>query len=361
MNILLITPIYLPHMGGIEKYVHDLAIHLSEKNKVVIFTADQTLIKSSDNVEDTGIRVIRVPVKSYAGILFLKNRKDKILLKSLLAYSDIVHSNDCKFLYKFLGKKKQVFKYKLFLSSHGFIFHTDSHSGLKKLYFKFVVARYQNYFDRIICVSEQDQIIANKYGIRNTVVILPGVDIDKFRDLPKARNEKLNFVYYGRIAPNKGIKECIIKLCAFDEFQFTIIGSCDDDNYKNQLLNVLSTHGKLDSVNFMGRRDDNEIRSMLSNADFILMPSLHEGFGMTLAECLNSGKGIIANTNTSFMKILKDTKAECFLFDFEDQKTNLKDKVLELQNKCVVPVNVDQFSIQKMYEQMDDVYLFEES
>lgn len=356
MRILLITPIYLPHIGGIEKYVNDLANHLLNGNhEVTIFAADQTINKIIVENEN-GIKIYRVPVFSLSGILILKNIHDKILLKKILRNNEIVHSNDCKFLYTFLAKYKQKCKYKLFLSSHGFIFHTNNNSFFKELYFKNIVVKRQKSFDKIICVSEQDTNIAKKYGLKNIVTIFPGVNIHKYQDLPKAINSIITFFYWGRIARNKGIKECLEKICKLDNFSFNLIGKCEDNEYQEILDSIIIRNNKQDSVHFLGPRSDEEIRNYMSKCDFILMPSLHEGFGMTLAECLLSNKKIIANTNTSFIKILRDTNLEDYLFDFEDPNSDINNKINYLINKQIEPENVEQFSIEEMFKKIDLIY-----
>ena len=86
------------------------------------------------------------------------------------------------------------------------------------------------------------------------------------------------------------------------------------------------------------------------------MPSLHEGFGMTLVECLLSGRPIIANTNESYEYILHCTNAQEYLFDFEDETSKIEDKINELLLKKIVPSNTEQFSIENMIEKTLAVY-----
>ena len=59
------------------------------------------------------------------------------------------------------------------------------------------------------------------------------------------------------------------------------------------------------NIIFCGQLSNNEIREKIIESDIILMPSLHEGFGMTLVECLASNKPIIANDIDSYRYILQ--------------------------------------------------------
>lgn len=355
MKIVYITPVYLPHIGGIEIYVQNLALHFKKLNhEITIITADK-LASEVEQYAENGIKIIRIPVYSLSGILILKKRRYLELVNKEISSAKIVHLNDCKFLYRYLGRKKN--NYRLVLSSHGFLFHTKNHSTLKKIFFKNVVVKGQSCYDKIICVSEQDAEIAEKYGMKNIVTILPGADIHKYEHLEcKVKNPRPHFLYWGRIARNKGIAECLKKLAIIPDFVFQIIGNCEDSSYMSDLENIIKSNKLNDKVIFLGAKTDDELRSYITQCDYILMPSLYEGFGITLGECLLSGKLIIANTNTSYKKILKDSDAEDFLFDFENQETNLLQKIEGLNSKKIIPKNIEQFSLETMFRKVSDVY-----
>lgn len=354
-RILYLTPIFLPHIGGIEKYVDSLATYFTGKgNKVTVVTADAN-IKNIVLLNSFSYKVIRVPVKSFAGIL-VASKKIKKLIKTLLAESDIVHSNDCKFLYSFLVKNKKKYNYKLLLSSHGFVFHTSNNMFIKKIFFKHVVACKSKYFDKIICVSSQDAEIANKYNIRNTITIIPGTDLYKFKSDNIVDIEKNSFLYWGRIAPNKGILECLKKIELMKNAKFTFIGRCDDENYKKEIDDYIVEKKMQNIVNFIGMKTDSEIKDYIAKCEFIIIPSLHEGFGMTLVEALGTGKKIIANKIPSFMKILDTCNANEYLFDFQNLDTNLADKVEELRKENVNVKNLEKYSTQTMYKDIEVLY-----
>ncbi len=76
----------------------------------------------------------------------------------------------------------------------------------------------------------------------------------------------------------------------------------------------------------MGYQSDEEIFQSVQNAEFIVFPSLHEGFGMSLVEGLSSGKKIIANKIETFTQILADCGLQEFLFDFSGDKNSLQEK-----------------------------------
>ena len=357
MHIIYTTKIYLPHIGGVELYIKKLADYFVAKgNSVTVITADEEISRFTEEY-DGSIKIMRIPAKSVGGVFFLKHKSDFARIKQELTNADIVHVNDCKFLFRFFAKQKRKICYKLICSSHGWLFHTKNHSFLKRVYFKEFVAKNARYYDRIICVSEQDKRIAESYGIKNLGLILPGMNLKKYAELPASQMMGYYFFYWGRISSNKGILEALKKLSRLTvDWHFSIAGKCEDDEYMSNLKTYIINHDMEKRISFLGILSDEDIRMQISNCNFILMPSLHEGFGATLVECLLSNRPILANKIESFEKILEQTQATEYLFDFEDEKSDLQTKITELQNKKIVPKNVEQFSEEKLMENIENVY-----
>lgn len=353
MKILLITSIYLPHIGGIELYVKNLAESLLSKgHDVSVFVGDRFIKKASDSVE-YGIRTVRVPVFYFKGMSYLKNKAGRNILEHELAYAEVVHLNDVKFLYKFLALNKNLFGYKLFFSSHGFIFHTKSFLFLKKRYMK-QMSKYSKFYNQNYCVSENDLKIANDFNFSNLKMLIPGCDVKKFAEIDSNKFEKNVFVCFGRIASNKGILE-LVKLfnsCNF-AFSLKIIGKCDDDAYFQKITSVSQNDPRIE---FLGYKTDSEIKEYIQNAEFLILPSLHEGFGLTLVESLSSGKKIIANKIETFTQILTDCGLPEFLFEFSNGSETLQEKIQELRNLPTRKINLERYSVEYMSDVIEKGY-----
>ncbi len=353
MKILLITSIYLPHIGGIELYVKNLAASLIAKgHEVSIFVGDRFVKNSSDSVE-YGIRTVRVPVFYLKGMSYLRDKAGRKILENELLSSEVVHLNDVKFLYKFLAQKKSLYGYKLFFSSHGFIFHTKSFLLLKKLYMK-RMSKYSGFYNLNYCVSENDLKIAKSFNFSNLKMLIPGCDVKKFSGIDPNKFEKNFFVCFGRIAKNKGILE-LVKLfnsCNFD-FSLKIIGKCDDDTYFQKIHSVSQHDARIE---FLGYKTDDEIKEYIQTAEFLIFPSLHEGFGLTLVEALSSGKKIIANKIETFTQILTDCGLQEFLFDFSGDKNSLQEKIKELRKLPARKINLEKYSVKYMSDVIEKGY-----
>ncbi len=188
-------------------------------------------------------------------------------------------------------------------------------------------------------------------------MITNGVDIYKYAN--ENRKEKFEniFLYWGRIAINKGIFESIVKLSDYhSDFVFNIIGVCEDEEYMYKLVSYINEKSMGNKIRFLGSLVDGQIKEYINQADIILMPSLHEGFGMTLTECLLSNRPIIANTNESYKYILEYCGASRYLFDYLDPNSKIENKIKELCENIVSPQNVNEFSVDNMIKRTMDIY-----
>lgn len=358
MKVVFTTTIYLPHMGGIEVCIHEMAQYLISKgHQVKILVADTGCYEIKKETIENEL-VIRYPAREICNFFVLKRREYLRDIENEIKDADVVHINVCKFLLGFLSRKKRKYNYKLIMTSHGWIFHTNTNLLIKKIFFKLVVAKNAKNCDSIINVSNPDQKIAESFGIKDSYVIVNGVDLKKFSNIPPKSTFENKFLYFGRISANKGIYECLQKLSYYEEnFAFYIVGKCEDEAYMEKLKTFITSHGMENKVIFYGKQTNEEIRNLLQETDVILMPSLHEGFGMTLVECLPAGRPVIANTIESFKSILESLGAELYLFDYQSDATMISDKIKQLRTQKVELRNIDQYSVDRMLKKTYDLYL----
>ena len=358
MKYVFSTFVYLPIMGGIQVYIHQIAQHLVRQGHEVCVITSQKNIPDIVTEDFEGEKVIRIPAYEIGGFWFLKQKKRAMqLIEKEISDADVVHVNAPKLLYRYFAEKKQKYGYRLIATSHGWFYHTKKFKAVKDWYFRNIIVKYAPYYDGIINVSYQDRDIAESFGLKGTHVVENGVDINKYAGLPEKESFDYRFIYFGRIAPNKGILECLKKLDGYrKDYTFDVIGNCSDTKYKEKLTEFTDSHNMKSRVSFLGRLPEEEIRERLSQADIILMPSLHEGFGMALAECLLSGRPIIANNNDAFRRIMQSVKCENSLFDFESEKSDFGAKVEELRRSAKKPQNAEQYSEENMISKTLEIY-----
>lgn len=356
MKIVFTTTVYLPHIGGIEICIHELAQYMLKKGfEVSIIVADKNVKRCTREIID-GEKIIRIPAYEIFNFFVLRNSKYKSEIIDEIKDADVVHVNVCKFLFSFFANLKRKYGYRLVATSHGWLYHTNRHKFVKDLYFKQIIAKYAPYYDGIINVSPQDQDIAESFGVKDTCVILNGVDLKKFSGIEKKEKFDNKFVYFGRISENKGIYQCLEKLSEYkSNYRFYIIGKCEDAEYLNKLKTFIADNKMKDKVFFCGQLSNEEVRDKIIESDIILMPSLHEGFGMTLVECLVSNRPIIANDIESYRYILKSVNAEEYLFDYSSSDL-ISEKITFLCSKNINIENIDQFSNEEMARKTLEIY-----
>lgn len=181
------------------------------------------------------------------------------------------------------------------------ISHSHNTSNGQSTYIKKIYEYWALYVNRklatykIACGIEAARYL---FGTEEDVLILTNaIDIDKITEEAKATRdyidttnskEKLNIVQVGRLntVKNHAFSLEIAKELKKRDVEFTlyIIGQ---GPLKSKLENEVSNHGLDDSVKFLGVRDD--VTKIMASSDYMIMPSLHEGFPVVLIESQASG------------------------------------------------------------------------
>jgi glycosyltransferase involved in cell wall biosynthesis len=170
-----------------------------------------------------------------------------------------------------------------------------------------------------------------KYYLRDSVVIHPPVDIDRFFVKPK--DQRVGFVTSGRQTPYKKT-ELIVNVCNLLNLPLLVLG--DGPEHKN----LVKIAGK--AVRFVRKATDKDIENGLAGAKgFIFAAS--EDFGITPIEAFASGTPVIAYKAGGALDYVNDKTGVFFehqtidslgqtLQDFDPSKFNQKDLTTQAQN-----------------------------
>ena len=167
------------------------------------------------------------------------------------------------------------------------------------------------------CGVKKDKIIYVPYG----------VDINMFslkEYKQKIQRNKMKFLFVGRVEAAKGI------YYLFEAFQqlrnlnieLVVVGSieCNEEqiiNYKN-------------NIKFEGTKTKKEMAKVYQSADVYIIPSLFEGFSLTLFEAMASGLPVIASKNSGAEGMISDYE-QGFVIEACSIEA-IKDKVLWFYN-----------------------------
>jgi len=157
---------------------------------------------------------------------------------------------------------------------------------------------------KIFFVSTQVKNEAKAFGnlMKCNRVVLNGIDtsIFKFNNIIKSVTKReLTLCTVGSVCNRKGQKrvvEACLSLKNFDKITYYLIGGGDQD-YISSILR-LSSKSNIVDVKYLGVVDTHEIVDIYYESDFMILPSIKEGFGMTTIESISCGtKAIVTKDN----------------------------------------------------------------
>jgi len=138
--------------------------------------------------------------------------------------------------------------------------------------------------DHIIANSDFTKSQIKKYYGRESIVIHPPVDIDRFKLLNKSSDLRNGFLAVGRQTPYKRI-DLAVAACTELSLPLTVIGSGPDHNKLRKIAGP--------SIKFVTNADDEEIVKYFQSAQAFIFPGVDD-FGIVAVEALAAGTPVIA-------------------------------------------------------------------
>lgn len=164
---------------------------------------------------------------------------------------------------------------------------------------KIVVFLYKLALKKASCIffqNEKNKEIFERYGIsakKARLVLGSGVNLDRhtFEEY-SSKEEKLIFLYVGRVMKEKGIEELLYAaraLCReYPQVIFRLVGNYEED-YKDTVERY-EKEGILELIGYQ-----KEIHPYYKEAAAILMPSYHEGMSNVILEASATGRPVLAS------------------------------------------------------------------
>lgn len=293
-----------PNSGGAEILTHEMAKKWVRWGHTV--TQISAKFKNSKNEENLdGVKIIRLgswnTVHIQAFFYYIKN-----LRGSIDVIVDEVHG--IPFFSSLYAPKKTVLLAcevadKLF-------FHVFSspiaHVGiaLEKLYFKL----YKKTSVLAISESTKADLIRKGFPRKNIKVIPMGFTLKyKIRKYPKEKKPTL--IYLSRINKQKGIEDVIkafrIIKDKIPESHLWVVGS-GQSFYVEHVKKKVIKGGLFKSVTFFGFVSDKKKLELLSRAHILIFPSIHEGWGLVIAEAGVMGTPSAVYKSSGVIDVIKN-------------------------------------------------------
>jgi L-malate glycosyltransferase len=284
---------YPPHIGGVSSHTYLLSKQLRERgDEVYILTYPHPDVKNVD-----GIKVETAPspnIKGFRGFFFFITATFKLM--SMVRQYDInlIHAH---FLIppgligvlvgSILGKKTVV-------TAHGSDLLIQVKKPLLQPIIKFVLKR----ADYVLVVNTALKEKVLELGINpDKVYVTPNaVNTHKFNpknlEIPadiKLNTDKPTILFVGNLVKQKGVKYLLeAKKQMNRDAELLIVG---DGPLRGAMEDIVEKEG-INDVVFTGARRD--VEKIMPSAQVLVLPSVSEGFPITILEALSSGLPVVA-------------------------------------------------------------------
>ena len=176
-----------------------------------------------------------------------------------------------------------------------------------------------SYVDKFICPSKlyRDKFI--EFGItEEKVIYIPNfIDLNNFKPNYEYKNY---FVYVGRLSEEKGIKTLIEAMQSIKGINLCIVGTGPLENELKAIKDKLN----LENVEFLGFKTGNELKDIVSNSMFTVVPSeWYENCPMTVIESMAYGKAVIGSDSGGIPELIRNNETGLIF------KTGNKDDLIE--------------------------------
>jgi len=288
-----------PSSGGAEVLTHEIAKRwVGWGNEVCYLTSYFETAKKEEIID--GIKIIRMgspdarnlfgSVHFQAFLYYLKNLRGKFDV-----VIDEIHG--IPFFTPFYVKERKVALIcevagRIWDISFPFPFNILGRT-VENNYFKF----YRNTHFLTISESTKDELM--KLGIGgNKITVLP-MGITKPKVLPKFKKEKNpTIIFVARLIRAKGVEDainvCKILKSKFPDIKLWIVGA-GDESYVRELKKKVQKSNLEKSVRFFGFVDESKKFELMQKAHILIVPSIKEGFGLTIPEA-----GIMGTPSVSY-------------------------------------------------------------
>jgi len=281
--------------GGAERQLIYTALAAKRRGYDVIIVIDYPINHYEEMLENEGVNVYctrttkRTPFKRFFKLMKITKEFSPYIFHSFLSTKNI---------WGMLVAK--IRKVPIRIAS---IRNTDKNSfkGIKM---------YEKWATKIVCNSKLAREIACKrYGIsqEKLQVIYNAIDIRRFSNIDnkKSIRKELNLsseivlgVTVARIAKQKNhinLVKALAKLNGegkLENVHYLLVGNKCDDNLFDELQYEIKKNNLKDKITYLGVRSD--IPEILNECDFMVLPSLYEGFPNVVMEAMASKTFVIA-------------------------------------------------------------------
>ena len=315
MKIIHVTHSFFPYSyGGRERMVLEWCRCTSKRNDVTILTSSDRPFKFEIKMFEK-INVYYLPSIAINLISSIYRIPPFALFFLLLKDFDVCHVHDFHHFTTLLSVLACKIKRKpIILSYHGINKFGSVVSLLTKIYevlfLKFIV----NSVKKVVVASEfSRREVIEKYGVpEKKVVKIPNfLNISKLKTTTNFKRKyrlKRYILAVGRFSKEKGFEYLLksFKIVSEKEKDVKLVIVGGRRAYMKIISSMVEALGLKDKVLLLSDISDNEIYSAFKGAEFVVIPSIYEPFGIVALEAMYFGKPVVAFRVGGLREIIKE-------------------------------------------------------
>jgi len=325
MQILHYQPSMKLSQGGVTRAVIDMAQLLAERGHgVTVLTGSDAEIPAEwRNGTDDRPRVVEMPRHGVAGLRFARRQRPE--LAALFDQADVVHLHGM-----WIASGVQLAAYAaqsgkpVVFTPHGMLDEWSmSQRRLKKrilmpLHFSKILRLAKT----IHCTAEEELRQAARYFDREKGVVVPCVvDLGPYQQLPDQLSARSGLgldddapliLFLSRIHPVKRLEliiDAIAQRRSAGDVTRLFIAGTGEPAYVESLAARVRSAGLADRVRFLGHVDGEQKVAAYCAADLMVLPSIHENFGLANIESLACGTPIVTTQGVQIWRDLESSGA----------------------------------------------------
>ena len=369
MRVLHLVPKFIPSIGGVENFVHELVNVQIKKIEVEIFTSN---ILNFENFQKLRIMNDFPYVKRFnafslfpflprgLGVFSFSMLRELIRREDI----DIIHSHSYGYFTTYLGSFKKYLK----KSKHIIQTHSDpGRRKLTKMIFDSIVPIFSLYGDKIIAISELEKNYLKSLGIEEKKIIkIPlGINLNLFRRYQKYKINDNFLLFVGRFdIDQKGIdillKAIKISRKEFNNIKLYIIG--DHSENKIKIIKIIKKLNLENEVLILGNISKEELIKYYHNCRALVLPSRFEPFGLVILEAFACSKPVIASRVGGIPEIVNEKNGILFKAEDANELAKAIIKIMkmdddEYKNMCnEAYLTAEKFDIERISQMIIELY-----
>jgi len=314
------SAMYLPHIGGVERYTYNLAKQLEASGHKVIIATSSTRKMQAIEINNN-IKIYRLPCINLLNGRFpvLKLNSELIKLKRKMKKEgiDYVLINTRFYIHSLFGLQFA----RSISAKSAVIEHGSAHLTIGSWFWDSVGHIYEHFITSIVKLYAKDFIGVSAacnqwlqhFGIKANGVFYNAVDLEEINKLNASpvrnfRNEysispdTIVIAYAGRLIPEKGIRELIQAYKLLEErgmnVKLLLAGA-------GPLAEEIKTF-ESENIILIGTVSFPEVIALFSQSDISTAPSYSEGFPTSVLESAACGCFCIASKQGGAKELIKD-------------------------------------------------------